>query len=279
MFKQFATKEIVNVAMVVTGFTIVGCILLYTFIKTDLMKDSIRYETALANTVLRSMRYAMLQSDFGSLEQMIQDIGAQEKVQYARIFKCTGEIRFSSDLDEVGSQVDRESPGCVICHSHPEPANLVRDTEHESLYISDREEKVLALMAPISNDTDCSSVNCHYHPPDKVLLGVLNIGVSQENLEKSLSVLRLRLIAFCAMILVLTVGGVTALLWRSVMLPLTRIADFAENRAQGRLDEKPPRGTGDIKRLADAIQKLVPGEEAAETDGVEREDSPGDPGR
>ena len=122
MFRQFASREIINVAMVVTGFTIVCCILLYTFIKEDLMNDSIRYEADLADTIYRSMRYSMLQSDFGSLEQIIQDIGNQDRVRYARIFQCTGIIRFSSDVGEVGTNVARESTGCVQCHSGSDPA-------------------------------------------------------------------------------------------------------------------------------------------------------------
>jgi HAMP domain-containing protein len=128
-----------------------------------------------------------------------------------------------------------------------------------SLFINERKGKVMTLMVPIRNDPDCSNGACHYHPPEKILLGILDVGVSQENLDRSLGLLRLRMIVFCVMILILTLGGVTALLWRNVMLPLTSLADFAENRAQGRLDEKPPRGTGDIKRLADAIQKMIPG--------------------
>ena len=100
MFKQFATREIVNVAMVVTGFTIVCCLLLYTFVKADMMKDSIRYEAALSDTILRSMRYAMLQSDQDSVDQMMMNIGALESVKYARIFKCTGVISHSSPCNQ-----------------------------------------------------------------------------------------------------------------------------------------------------------------------------------
>ena len=80
------------------------------------------------------------------------------------------------------------------------------------------------------------------------------------------------------MILVLTLGGVTALLWRNVMLPLTRVADFAENKARGQLDEKPPRGTGDIQRLISAIESMVPRDIGREQEEGEREDRKKDPG-
>lgn len=279
MFRQFATREIVNVAMVVTGFTVVCCILLYTFVKTDLTRGTIGYEAALTDTIYRSMRYSMLKSDFGSLEQIIKDIAKQERVQYARIFESTGVVRFSSNDSEIGSMVARESTGCVKCHDSPDPTTAVGSMDHTSLFLNERTGKVLSMMVPIPNDPDCSTEECHYHPPEKTRLGILEVGISQENLDHCLGLLRLRMIAFCAMILVLTLGGVTAFLWRTVMLPLTRIADYAENRAQGKLDEKAPRGTGDIKRLADAIDKMVPAETGTETGEEEDTDQPRDPGR
>lgn len=257
MFRQFATKEIVNVAMVVTGFTIVCCILLYTFVKADMMKDSVRYETSLADTVLRSMRYAMLKSERGSLDQIVMDIGKQERVRNIRIFNCSGLIRFSSDGEEVGTQVDRKAAGCVKCHSGSEPATHLGNMEQASIFINARREKILALVAPIYNEPDCSSGQCHYHEPDRVILGTLSIGLSQENLERSLSMLRLRMVVFCVMILVLTLGGVMALLWRNVMLPLSQVADYAESRVRGEAVGKAPRATGDIRRICRAIELLA----------------------
>jgi len=257
MFRQFASKEIVNVAMVVTGFTIVCCILLYTFIKSDLIEGSKAYESTLADTIYRSMRYSMLKSDFGSLEQILKDIGDQERVEYARIFKGLGEVRFSSDESEVGTMVADDSPGCAKCHQGLEPSSSRDSMTHSSLYLNEREGGVLSMVVPIPNHPDCSTGDCHrYHPPEEDLLGVLEIGVSQENVDHCLTVLKWRMVVFCVMILILTLGGVTALLWRNVMLPLARIADFAEERAAGDLEREPPRGTGDFKRLADAIEKM-----------------------
>jgi len=264
MFRQFASKEIVNVAMVVTGFTIVCCILLYIFIKADLTNGVVSYETTLADTIYRSMRYSMLKSDFSSLEQIILNVGKEERVQYARIFEGTGIVRFSSSESEIGRMLARESTGCVKCHDGLDPSTAVGSMDHSSLYLNERQGKVLSMVVPIPNDPDCSTGDCHYHPPEKHLLGVLEVGVSQENLDHCLMLLRWRMIVFCAMILVLTLGGVTASLWRTVMLPITRIADFAEERAQGRFESKPPRGRGDIRRLAEAIEKMEPREKKEE---------------
>ncbi|MDF1535172.1 MAG: HAMP domain-containing protein [bacterium] len=274
MFRQFATKEIINVAMVVTGFTIVCCILLYSFVKADMMKDSVRYEAALSDTILRSMRYAMLQSDHDSIDQMMLNIGAQEPVKYARIFKCTGVILHSSNIEEIGTVPDRGSPLCARCHTGSKPVTRLGLMDRAIVHTNENKEKILYLMTPIFNDPDCSSAACHFHPEEKQLLGTLDMGLSQEKLMKSLAMLRLRLVIFCVMILFLTVGGVTALLWRNVMQPLRGLVDYASECCEGRIGVDIPRGSAEIERLGELVQVMalerrgaqLPGDEDGTTD-------------
>ena len=257
MFKQFATREIVNVAMVVTGFTIVCCLLLYTFVKADMMKDSIRYEAALSDTILRSMRYAMLQSDQDSVDQMMMNIGALESVKYARIFKCTGVIRHSSNAEEIGTVPDRRSPLCARCHKGSQPVAKLELMDRAIVHVDENNERILYLMTPINNDPDCSSAACHFHPEDKPLLGTLDMGLSQEKLMRSLAMLRLRLVIFCVMILMLTVSGVTALLWRNVMQPLRGLVEYASECSEGRIGVDIPRGSEEIEQLGEIVQAMA----------------------
>lgn len=259
MFRQFASKEINKVAVVVTGFAIVCCILLYTFIKVDMMEGAKVYQSTLADTIYRSMKYSMLKSDFGSLERILKDIGEQEQVEYARIFKDLGHVRFSSDESEIGTMIAEDSPGCAECHQGSEPLSSEGTMTHSSLYINERDVDVLSMVVPIPNHPDCSTGECHsYHPTEKNLLGVLEVGVSQHRLNHCLTMLKWRMIVFCVMILILSITGVTALLWRNIILPLNNMADFAEDRAKGNFDRQPPRGTGQFNRLGNAIQKMGP---------------------
>ena len=257
MFRQFATRVIVNVAMVVTGFTIVCCILLYTFVKADMMKDSVRYEAALSDTILRSMRYAMLQSDRESLEQIMLNIGAQEPVKYARIFNCTGEILHSSNQEEIHTIPDRRSGVCARCHSGSKPVSRLGVMDRAIPYKDENSEMILSLMTPIYNDSECSAGPCHFHPQEKILLGTLDVGLSQEKLMSSLVMLRLRLVIFCVMILMLTVSGVTALLWRNVMQPLRGLVEYASECSEGRISTDIPRGSGEIEQLGEIVQSMA----------------------
>ena len=279
MFRQFATREIVNVAVVVTGFTIVCCILLYTFVKADMKEDSILYETALADTILKSMKHDMVLSDRDSLQHTISNIGQQKRVRYARIFNHSGVISFSTDPGEVYNTVDQESDACKKCHRGPKPSTSLDPMEQASVYINDDGERIMSLMTPIYNEAVCSTGECHYHPAEKILLGGMDFGLSQEQLETSLARLRLRMIIFCVMILILTVAGVTALLWRGVMQPLGDLVDYASRCYEGKHEDGPPVGSSEINHIGEILQKLavsasVPSAQTRKEDDL----SPGDKG-
>jgi len=279
MFRQFATREIVNVAVVVTGFTIVCCILLYTFVKADMIKDSILYESALADTILKSMKHDMVMDDRDSLRHTISNIGQQERVRYARIFNHSGIISFSTDPAEVGGSVDQDSDACTKCHRGPKPSTSLDPMEQASVYVNEKGEKIMSLMTPIYNEKSCSTGDCHYHPMDKVLLGGMIFGLSQQQLEASFARLRLRMIIFCVMILILTVAGVTALLWRGVMQPLRELADYAGRCYEGKHEDGPPVGSSEINSIGEILQKFTAhAPKQAVDSGKEDDPSPGDQG-
>ncbi len=278
MFRHFATRVIVNVAVVVTGFTIVCCILLYTFVKADMMEDSVLYETALADTILKSMNHAMVLSDRDSLQQIISDIGKQERVRYARIFNCSGVISFSNNREETGVMIDRQSEACKKCHRGTKPSASLDPMEQANIYVSEDGERIMSLMTPIFNEAACSTGECHYHPPDKILLGGMDFGLSQRHMDRSLARLRLRMVIFCVMILILTVAGVTALLWRGVMQPLGELVDFASRCYEGKHEDDPPMGASEINHIGEILRKLAVDRSVSHT-GVEGEDDPTEGGR
>lgn len=273
MFRQFATKEIVNVAVVVTGFTIVCCILLYTFVKADMKEDSIRYETDLADTILRTMRHEMERSDRGSLQEIINDIGELDRVEYVRIFKCTGVVSYSDNPEEIASRFAGESRTCIKCHKNGDPATRLDTLDQASTYTNRHGENIMSIVTPILNEPGCATGGCHQRQAEKPLLGILDIGLSQGHIDHSLARLRLRMIIFCVMILILTVAGVTALLWRGVMQPLGELVDYASRCYEGKHEDDPPLGTSEINHIGEILQKLsankpVPHTDAGEEDGT-----------
>ncbi|WP_305043090.1 hypothetical protein [Geoalkalibacter sp.] len=257
MLKNLAAKAIVPVGLTVTGFVIVCSILLYSYVKQDLVADSIQREVLLGDIIVKATRFSMLTDQRESLRQTINDIGEQKGVEHVRIFNKKGVIMFSSNDEEVNQLVDMSAPGCIECHSGPVTAVHLGPMDQARNFVNAQGEPVLAITTPIYNEPNCSNGGCHFHAPDEKILGTLDIGMSQAPLLKSLATLRVRLVIFCLMVLVLTVGGVIALLQRNVLLPVRQLVYFADQVSRGNLEINEPEGTEELVSLAGNFKRLA----------------------
>lgn len=257
MIRSLAGKAIIPVAVTVTGFVIVCCILLYSVMKVDMTANAERQATVLAGTVVKSTRYAMLQSDDENLRDIITNISSQQGVEHVRIFNKKGLIEFSSDQAEIKRFVDKKTAGCIGCHSGPVPTASLGEMEQARQFVNAKGRAVIAITAPIYNEPDCYNAACHFHPPGQKVLGTLDIGLSRQPLQQSLATMRGRMLIFSFMILVLTVGGVSALLVRSIFGPMRMIKNFCDAVCQGDCKHGLPPFDGQMEELADSVQKLA----------------------
>jgi HAMP domain-containing protein len=123
-------------------------------------------------------------------------------------------------------------------------------------FINAKGKDVIAITAPIYNEPGCYQADCHVHTADQKILGTLDIGLSAAPLVNNLAVMRSRMAVFSIMVLLVTVGGVAALLRRYVFVPLRQLADFTEKTIEGIEQELPARGT-EIEKLAGNIRGIV----------------------
>jgi HAMP domain-containing protein len=257
MFKTLSAKAIVPVAVAVTGFVIVCCILLYSVMKTDMTNDTIKHETNLADTVIKSTRYAMLKSDREMLSNIVENIGDQQGVEHVRIFNKKGLIMFSEEAREINNFVDKKAAGCIGCHAGAVPTATLGSMERVRRFTNERGLAVLAITAPIYNEPACYSAPCHFHSAGQKILGTLDIGLSAAPLLKTLAVMRGRMIIFSIMVLILTIGGVAAMLRRQIFVPLREITEFTSNINRGNLDHELTGISGELNDLAEDVRAVA----------------------
>jgi HAMP domain-containing protein len=257
MFSSINSRAIVPVACAVTGFVIACCVLLYVFVKDDLIKGEIQHAADLSDTVIKSTRYAMLHDDRETLSNIISSIGEQNQVEHVRIFNKKGLIMFSRHSEELNRFIDKSAAGCNECHTGEETKRSLGTMAKARQFTNKIGNDVLAITAPIYNEPECFNAVCHFHDSGQSLLGTLDIGVSQAPLKQTLGQLKNRMIMFSGMVLVLTVGAVSALLYNQVLLPIRRLVDFTESQAGGSLEDDFSEAGGEIAQLAKNFQKMT----------------------
>jgi len=251
MFATLAGKALVPVGLAVTGFMVVCCLILYSVIRDDLHRGEIVHATNLAGTILKSTRYAMHNSDRETLATIIRNVGEQKGVDHVRIFNKKGIVSFSAREGEINRQVDKNAEGCIVCHKGAVAVTTLGTMQQARTFKNPDGKDVMAITAPIYNGPDCSSASCHVHPPGQKVLGTLDIGLSRSELDRSLCMLRIQMIIFTLMSLILTIGGVTALLRRNVFLPIQRLRKYVELTAiKNDIPEPPPHLPHDLDIIA-----------------------------
>jgi len=257
MRQSLSFKAIVPVALIVTGFVTVCSILLYSYNRQNLVEDEIKQQNSLANTVVKATRYSMLKSDRESLAHTIQYVGESKDLVHLRIFNKKGIITFSSDQTEINQMVKKEAEGCVQCHSDPIPLDTLDTNERTRRYTNEHGQDVMAITVPIYNEPGCFAGDCHVHSAQEKVLGTLDIGISEEPLNATLATLGQGLVGFCLMILLLSVGGVAALLHRNVLQPIKNLVDFSEKTLRGELHHPIPDENAEVAFLGRSIHGLA----------------------
>ena len=243
MYRSLAARAVVPVAVAITGFVVICCVLLYAIIKADMIEGAFEQEASLAATVIKSAHYTMLKADREGLKNIIANVGGGQGVEHLRILNTDGSIAFSSRKGETVLPPERGVTSAADRNSR--------------LFKNDRGAQVLAIRVPIPNEPACSSAACHVHGKDLGSLGVLDIGLSTAKLQKDLALMRGRMILFCLMVLLLTIGGVAAILNRSVFAPLSRLTDFSDRLVSGTPPGELPRQAGEVGRLAANLRRAA----------------------
>lgn len=249
MFATLAGKALVPVGLAVTGFMVVCCLILYSVIREDLRRSEVTHATNLADTILKSTRYAMHKSDRETLATIIRNVGEQRGVDHVRIFNKKGVVTFSAKSGEINRQVDKNAEGCIVCHKGQAPVATLGTMQQARTFKNQDGVGVMAITAPIYNEPDCSLAACH--PRGQKVLGTLDIGLSRAEHDRSLAMLRIQMTIFTLMSLILTIGGVTALLRRNVFLPIQTLRSYVESSAlASSVPEPPPHLPHDLDIIA-----------------------------
>ena len=86
---------------------------------------------------------------------------------------------FSTDARDIGASVDKDAEACTACHAAGQPL-VAPTTSARSRLFATNGHRVLGMVTPIYNEPACATAACHAHPPEKHVLGVVDIGISLE---------------------------------------------------------------------------------------------------
>jgi two-component system NtrC family sensor kinase len=212
----------------------------------------------IVEVVRGSTREAMLHNNAAELRRMIDTLAAQDEIDRIRVFDKQGRITQSSVPQEVGGLVDRTAEQCVSCHAADRPLDHLDLPARSRIFNRPGAGRVLAMIAPIRNETSCATAACHAHPPAQTILGVLDVQLPLTRVDASLAAAQRQLLiglaASAAAVLVFTWW----LAWRMVLRRAVRLTAAAPRLAAGDFAARVPEGSADeLGDLARAWNRMA----------------------
>lgn len=211
-----------------------------------------------SDLIQRSTRYQMLRNDRDALYHVINTIGSEPGIRRIRIFNEEGRISFSTDPAEVNTLVDKRAEACYACHAQARPLTKLSRPDRARIFTDAQGRRVLGVIRPIENEPACSNADCHAHPADRRILGVIDADMSLETVDAQLARQQRQLVASTAGAVVLVSLVSVLFVWLVLHKPIRELTRGTQRVAQGQLDFRLPVHSNDeIGTLAASFNKMT----------------------
>jgi two-component system NtrC family sensor kinase len=188
--------------------------------------------------VLESTRYAMELNRKEDLHDLVSRLGENPDIAGVRLFDKQGKIIASSDREDVGTVVDLASRECVVCHGSDTTHRTVPAGRRARVFEDGTGNRVLGVIRPIRNASECAVAGCHAGQGSAGLLGVLDVTMSLREADRRIAITGRNVWIVAGVVFVL-VGLVSySFVDRVVRRPVGRLIDGARRVADGNLNAR-----------------------------------------
>ena len=245
------------VILLVVSMTAVFGLLGYMHIRLHrqhLEQGTLASAQRLSDVIKRNATFSMLHNERDGLHQMISDMAKEPGIVRVRIINAQGRISFTSYPPELGELADGQ--GVVPL----EPAGAtgpLRTSDRFRTYRLPNGERALGIVNPIENSPTCSSAQCHAHPAEQKVLGVLDTNISLASADASLAE-STRQVLLTTLVAVLAIAALSAVfVWRMVRDPLAALKAGTERLGAGELGVQVQVGqAGELADVAGAFNTM-----------------------
>jgi two-component system NtrC family sensor kinase len=201
----------------------------------QLISELRRSAHQLSETVKNSTRYDMLLNQRESVHRIITTIGKQEGINKVRIFNKDGTIIFSTDPLDAGKMVDKRGEECYACHAADRPLERLPISERTRIFQRADHGRILGIINPIYNEPSCWQSDCHAHQQAQKVLGVLDISMSLDDVDREMQASQRRLLLFGVVAIAAVSLMIYLLVNRIVLRPVHKIVAATRQVAAGDL--------------------------------------------
>jgi two-component system NtrC family sensor kinase len=130
--------------------------------------------------------------------------------------------------------------------------------ERSRIFESRDGHRVLGVISAIYNEPDCYTPECHAHPPEQKVLGVLDIGMSLADVDREISGAQNEMVIFAIIAFLVISVTMSISISRYVTRPVRELVKGTRKVAEGNLDYTiSVKGEDEIAQLASSFSQMT----------------------
>lgn len=272
--------KISNKLIIAVGSVAITIIAIFSYFIIESQKQALILQiehnaNQLSETIKSGTKYDMLLNQRDRVHRIIDIMGKQEGIEKIRIFNKEGEIIYSSAKEDIGTLVDKQAESCYACHAVDLPLEKLSITERTRIFELKGSGKNLGIINPIYNEPSCWQASCHAHEAGQKVLGVLDVTMSLEEVEKQIASNEMKMVTFAVSAIIIISLVIWFLVQHLVGKPVSELANATKVVASGNLDFKIKNSKKDelgllahsfnemTRKLADAQRQLIQSDKLA----------------
>jgi len=255
--RRLAAKLILSITLVVVAVEGVVSFLNAHMQQRQLLDNMVLGADQLSRSITSATWHAMLVDHREAAYQTMDVIAEKQGIDRIRIFNKEGRVTFSTLEAERDSMVDIRAEACYLCHAVAEPLVRVDVPTRSRIFHGVNGGRTLGIVTPIYNEPACSDADCHAHPREQNVLGVLDVNLSLDDVDEEVAAMRYRM----GLVMLLEVSLIALLTVtitrRFVGRPIGHL--IASTQAVSNMDlERPVRveGSAELEELATSFDVM-----------------------
>jgi len=202
--------------------------------------------------------HAMLADRRGDAYQVMYTIAMKQGIDRIRMFNHSGLIVYSTNPEDLHGRVDKSAATCAVCHSTPKPRVEPSLPSRVRIAREPHRRRVLAMATPIYNEPSCSQAECHAHPASMKVLGILDVALSLDAVDREAADMRWRVVWITAVEIVLIGIFIVLFTRRFVSVPIAQLIKGTKAMSEMELDKPLPvvRSSQELEQLSTSFDNM-----------------------
>jgi two-component system NtrC family sensor kinase len=252
---KLGPKLILSLTVLIVAISCVTGYINYRTQKKQLVETMILGADELSRSITGAAWHAMLDDDRKAAYEIMRGIADKQGVDRIRMFNREGRMVFSTDTREQPGITNSSNEVCLSCHGKGETRNRPTDDSRVRYATSPDGVKTINMVTPIYNEPSCSNASCHAHRSSTKVLGVVDIALRLDPVQRQTRDMTLQAVVATALEVCIGAAFVILFTRRFVANPIQQLIEGTKAVSAMKLD-RPIQTTRRSQELDDLVDSF-----------------------